>query len=366
MTTTAGERATLTRRRAERPRALWSTDFVQRYVMIGLLVALIALFSALRPQTFASSTNAQQLINNQSVVVIIAMSAMVTLVVGCFDLSITATMSLASTLAVGLQASMPWPAAVAIALSAGLLIGVVNGVLVGYLKLGSFVTTLGTQVIVGGVVIWYTGGQVLFSDLQGSFLTAGRGGFAGLVYPIILALVLAAVLWMLYEYTPLGRAMYAVGSSSESARLSGLPANRLILTSFAIGGVLAALAGAVVAAKIGSGQPDVGASYLLPAFASAFLGASVIRPGQFNAAGTLVGVYIVAVGFTGLALMGVALWVQPIFYGITLLAAVAVPALLGKQLTWPGRRRSTKAATTPSDAFESPAGGPGARDHGRS
>jgi ribose transport system permease protein len=295
--------------------------------MLIILALLVAIFSILRPDNFASVGNALQILNNQAVVIIIALAAMVTLVVGSFDLSITSTMSLSSALAIGLQASMPWPAAVLIALATGALIGLANGVLVGLVKLGSFVVTLATQVIVGGLVIWFTDGQVLFRDVAPAFLSAARGTAGGIVYPLILAILLVVVFWVIYERTSFGRSMYAVGNSLEAAKLSGIPASRLTVTSFILGGVLAALAGVIISAKIGSAQPDIGASYLLPAFAAAFLGASAIRPGRFNSLGTLIGVYVVAVGFTGLVFLGVPLWIQPVFYGLTLLAAIAAPVV---------------------------------------
>jgi len=328
-------------RTGQPPEVRGGASWLQRYSMLIILALLIALFSALRPDNFATLTNALQILNNQAVVIIIALAAMVTLVVGSFDLSITATMSLASALAIGLQATLPWWVAVIVALCAGAVIGLVNGLLVGVVKLGSFVVTLAMQVIVGGVVIWFTDGQVLFRDVAPEFLAVARGAVAGFVFPLLLAVILVVALWLIYEGTAFGRSMYAVGNSPEAARLSGIPASRLTTTSFVIGGVLAALAGVVVSAKIGSAQPDIGASYLLPAFAAAFLGASAIRPGRYNSVGTLVGVYVVAVGFTGLVFLGVPLWIQPIFYGLTLLAAIAAPVVFARRR----RARQTPAAS---------------------
>ncbi|WP_415394511.1 ABC transporter permease (plasmid) [Rhodococcus globerulus] len=303
-----------------------TTGWLQRYSMLIVLAALIVIFSILKPGSFFQLSNGLQILNNQAVVIVIALAAMVTLAAGSFDLSITATMSLSSALSVGLQTFLPWPVAVGVALLVGITAGFVNGVLIGIVKLNSFVVTLATQVIISGLVIWYTGGQVLFLDLAPDFLAiAGRGTIAGVLYPLLIALILVAVLWVFYEKTPAGRAMYAVGSNPVAARLSGLPTERLTIVSFVLGGLFAALAGVLVAAKLGSAQPDIGASYLLPAFAAAFLGASTIRPGRFNSIGTLIGVYVVAVGFTGLVFLGVPLWVQPVFYGLTLLAAVSAP-----------------------------------------
>ncbi len=299
----------------------------QRYGMLVVLAAMIAVFSVLRPETFPTLANAQSILNNQAVLIIIAMAAMMGLIVGAFDLSIAATLSLSSALVVGLQGQgVPWPAAVIAALVAGGLIGLVNGAFI-VAKFNSFVVTLATSTIISGLAMWYTGGQVLFASIDPSFLNAGRGRLFGFVYPLYLTALLILVIWFVLEHTPLGRKLYATGSNLEAARLTGLSTARLTIGGLVAGGVLAALAGAMQSARIGSGQPDIGAVFLLPAFAAAFLGASAIKPGRFNPLGTVVGVYLVATGFTGLVLLGVDIWIQPIFYGLVLLIAIIAPRL---------------------------------------
>jgi ribose transport system permease protein len=302
-------------------------QLTQRYGMVVVLALLIIVFSVLRPETFPTVSNAQSILNNQAVLIIIAMAAMMGLIVGAFDLSIAATLSLGSALAVGLQGQgLPWPAAALVALVVGAAIGFVNGAFV-VAKFNSFVVTLATSTIISGLAMWYTGGQVIFAKIDPSFVSAGRGRLLGFVYPLYLTAALVAILAFLLEHTPLGRKLYATGDNLEAARLTGLPTGPLAMTGLIAGGVLSALAGVVQAAKIGSGQPDIGAVFLLPAFAAAFLGASAIRPGRFNPLGTVLGVYLVATGFTGLVLLGVDIWIQPIFYGLVLLVAICAPRL---------------------------------------
>lgn len=302
-------------------------QFAQRYGMIVVLAAMIAMFSILRPETFPTLANAQSILNNQAVLIVIAMAAMMGLIVGAFDLSIAATLSLSSALVIGLQGQgVPWPFAVLAALVCGGLIGLVNGAFI-VARFNSFVVTLATSTVISGIAMWYTGGQVLFAKIDPTFLNAGRGRLLGFVYPLYLTAALVLLLWFVLEHTPLGRKLYATGSNLEAARLTGLPTGRLTMAGLAAGGVLAALAGVMQSAKIGSGQPDIGAVFLLPAFAAAFLGASAIKPGRFNPLGTVVGVYLVATGFTGLVLLGVDIWIQPIFYGLVLLVAIIAPRL---------------------------------------
>lgn len=300
----------------------------QKYGMLIVLLGLVILFSLLRPSTFPTVANLQSILNNQAVLLLISLAAMCGLIVGAFDLSIAATVSLSSALVIGLQGEfgVPWPIAALICLAIGAAIGFINGQFI-IRKLNSFVVTLATSTIISGIALWYTGGQVLFADIDPTFLVAGRGRLFGFVYPLYLTAFIIAVLWYVLERTPFGREMYATGFNTEAARLTGLPTKRLTVAGLMIGGALAALAGVAQSAKIASGQPDIGAVFLLPAFASAFLGASAIRPGRFNPLGTVIGVYLVATGFTGLVLLGVDIWVQPVFYGCVLVVAITAPRL---------------------------------------
>jgi ribose transport system permease protein len=342
---TADPDAALPAQRKRRRRAELRGELAQRYGMLGILLLMVLVFSALRPDTFATVENLQSIINNQAVLILIALAAMVPLIVGGFDLSISASLSLASVLVVGLQgeAGIAWPLAVAMAVGAGLVIGLANGLLVALGKLNSFVVTLATQTVVAGLILLYTDGQVLFADVDPAFLSAGRDEVAGFVQPLFLALGVAAVLWYLLEHTPAGRQMYATGSNLDAARLTGIRTETLTVLAFVVAGGLAALAGVVQSARIASGQPDIGASYLLPAFAAAFLGASAIRIGRFNAIGTVLGVLLVATGFSGLVLLGVDLWVQPVFYGAVLLIAIGAPRLAESRSA---RRRPVEAEPT--------------------
>jgi ribose transport system permease protein len=302
-------------------------QLAQRYGMIAVLAILIAVFAVLRPDTFPTLANAQSILNNQAVLIVIAMAAMMGLIVGAFDLSIAATLSLSSALVIGLQGQgLPWPIAVLVALLVGAAIGLVNSAFI-LMKFNSFVVTLATSTIIGGIAMWFTGGQVLFANVDPAFILAGRGRLFGFVFPLYLTVGVLFVLWFVLEHTPLGRKLYATGYNLEAARLTGLPTARLTMIGLVAGGILSALAGVMQSAKIGSGQPDIGAVFLLPAFAAAFLGASAIKPGRFNPLGTVVGVYLVATGFTGLVLLGVDIWIQPIFYGLVLLVAIIAPRL---------------------------------------
>ena len=137
-----------------------------------------------------------------------------------------------------------------------------------------------------------------------------------------LAFVLVIALWYVYEHTPLGRALFFVGEGREAARLVGLRVDRLRFGAFVASGVISAGAGIVTAGQLGAADPSVGPSFLLPAYAAAFLGATTIKPGRFNAWGTVVALYLLVTGVTGLELLGSSSWVQEMFNGVALLIAV--------------------------------------------
>jgi ribose transport system permease protein len=320
----------------------------QQWGMLIVLILMVAIFSALRPHTFPTLSNAQTILNNQVVLIFVAMAAMTALIIGGFDLSITSVLSLSGVLAIGLQGRthLSWPVALAICLAMGVIVGWINGAIVARLRLNSFVVTLATQTIITGLITWYTGGQVLFLQIQPGFAHAAQNHIGGFVIPLFVGLATVAGLWYLFEHTPLGREMYATGSNYEAARLAGVRTRRLTIIGFVLAGLLAAFAGAVQAATVGSGQPDIGTSYLLPGFASAFLGASAVRVGRFNPVGTLLGVVLVATGFSGLVLLDVALWVQPIFYGLVLLVAIGTPRI--SELVKERRGRALATSDAPS------------------
>jgi ribose transport system permease protein len=137
----------------------------------------------------------------------------------------------------------------------------------------------------------------------------------------------AFVVWLMLEHTAIGRYIYAVGSNSEAARLSGVRTSRYLFGTLVASAFLATLAGVVFAGKIGSGSLTAGPPYLLPAFAAVLLGTTQVRPGRANVGGTIVALFLVAVGSKGLQLIGVPIWVSSLFNGAVLIVAVSLSQL---------------------------------------
>lgn len=299
-------------------------DFAARYALLGIFVLVVAFFSLLKPDTYFTWLNFTSILGNQAITLLLALAVLVPLLVGEFDLSVAAIFGFCQLLVVGLlvRSGLGVVPAVAVAIVVGCLIGVFNGILITRLQVSSFIATLGTQTLLGGAALAYAGGQVIQGEMPAAFLSAGQDEVGGISLIAVYALVVAAILWFVLARTALGRRLVATGGNRDAARLSGVRTNRAIMIAFVVCGCLAAATGVAIAAQLGSGQPLVGPSYLLPAYAGAFLGATTITPGRFNVWGTVIAVYLLAAGVTGLQQLGVASWVEYVFNGTALLLSV--------------------------------------------
>jgi ribose transport system permease protein len=157
--------------------------------------------------------------------------------------------------------------------------------------------------------------------------TVVGGRFLDIPFAFWYVLLAAIALWYVFDLTPVGRRLLFVGRGREVARLNGVGVDRVRAGSLIASGAIAAVAGAVYAGALGSADPTSGQSFLLPSFAAAYLGATTISPGRFNPLGTLVAVYFLATGITGLTMMGVPLWVTNVFNGGALIVAVTISQL---------------------------------------
>jgi ribose transport system permease protein len=307
--------------------------FASRIALPGLLLVFIIVFSALRPDTFFTMANLTTTLALQAVLAILCLSLLLPLIVGELDLSVAAVLGLSVVLVTGLTSQNGWPLPLAIFASLAIcsLIGLANGLLVARVGVGAFVVTIAMSAIVTGIIGGYTQGNVFYENIPQGLVDLGRGDFFGIPKPVVYAAVIALLLWYVLSSTPLGRYLYAIGGSKDAAALSGIPVKRLTVLAFTGAGLLAGVAGVVQAGILGSGNPTVGAPFLLPAYAAVFLGATAIQPGVFNVWGTVIAVLTVQVGTTGLVLLGAPFWIQPIFQGGALLIAVVVSRWLKKE-----------------------------------
>jgi ribose transport system permease protein len=303
-------------------------SLLERYGGLGLLALMIVVFSITLPGKFLTYDNLIGVVSNQTIGGIMALALLLPLASGVFDISIGGAMTLAVVLVTWLfqttGGNMPIPLAILITLAAGLVIGVVNGTLVIKARVDPFIATIGVSSVLLGLSEVIANGTTISSDIPSAFTDLGRTFVAKVPLTLAYVTVVALALWYLLEQTPFGRRVYATGAARDAARLAGVKTDRIIFLSFLASAVLASLAGVVYGARIGAGPPNVGANYLLPAFAAAFLGSTMIRPGRFNVPGLVVAMFIVAIGINGLQLYGIPFWITDLYQGTVLIVAVVV------------------------------------------
>ncbi len=297
-----------------------------------LLVAVA--FGALEPDTFLTTANLRTILGSQAVLAVVTLGLLLPLTAGDYDLSIASVVSLAAMLVAVLNVQEGWPVgwAVLAALAAGAFVGAANGALVALLEVDSFITTLGSGAFISGVVLWMSDSNTIGGISQSLIDPVVGWELLGLPLAFYYALALCTIVWYALEFTPGGRRLLFVGRGRSVARLSGVRVARARLGAFVACGTISALAGVLYAGTNGAADPSSGASFLLPAFAAAFLGATSIAPGRFNAWGAIVAVYFLVTGVTGLQLLGVESFVQQLFYGGALVLAVVLTEL-GRRIT---------------------------------
>jgi ribose transport system permease protein len=320
-------------------------DFINRYLLVMILVGLCIGFSIALPASFFTVDNFKTTANEQVVVVLLAMGATLPLIVGEFDLSIGYVLGLGQALAVGfiINQGLGIAGSIILTLIISGMVGFLNGIMIVKFHISSLIATLATGSILTGFVFWYTGGQVLYGGVPNGYVNIARGEAAGLPLPVWYGLAIVVVLAAFYSFVPTGRRMYAIGGNRQAALLSGIKVDRLIIASFVGSSVLSGFAGVLISARLGSAQPGLGPDFLLPAFAAAFLGATTIRPGRFNLPGTVIAVYTLAIAITGLQQEGVPSWFEYVFNGVALIVAVGLSNQVAQLRQSRARRRRLQA-----------------------
>jgi ribose transport system permease protein len=307
---------------------------LEQFGLIIVWLLLIAVFGYLRPDTFLTWSNLSTILGSQAVLVVVTLGLIIPLTANDFDLSIAFTMTLSSMLVAVLNVNheigIGW--AVIAALALGTAVGLINGLLITIFRIHSLIVTLGTGTFLHGVTLWLSDSMTI-SGVSSALISAVIvDRLFGVPLEFYYAIVLAALVWYLLEYTALGRRILFVGRGRELARLSGINTDRIRVACLMASGFFGALAGVLYAGTQGAADPVSGVTYQLPAFAAAFLGSTCIAPGRFNPWGATVAVYFLVTGITGLVFLGFSSFIQEMFYGGALVVAVTLSQLVrGRQ-----------------------------------
>ncbi|MGH7119056.1 MAG: ABC transporter permease [Acetobacteraceae bacterium] len=324
---TAAPDARAAQRGRTRPR------FVDEFERFGLVLAwalCVAVFGWLRPESFLTWANFSTIFGSQAVLVVVTLGLIVPLTAGDFDLSIASCLTLSSMVIAVLNVDNKVPIGWAIlaALATGLLAGIANAIFILYFRIHSLIVTLGVGTFLNGITLWISNSMTISGIASPLVQYVIVKRIFGVPLEFYYAILLCLLLLYIFVYTAAGWRLLFVGRGREVARLSGINVNRTRFSALVASSVIGAAAGVLYAGTTGAADPTSGLSYLLPAWAAAYLGATSIRPGRFNPIGSVIAVYFLVTGITGLSILGISTFVQDLFYGGALVIAVSLSQLV--------------------------------------
>jgi ribose/xylose/arabinose/galactoside ABC-type transport system permease subunit len=287
-----------------------------------LVILLVGLFLSLSTDSFMSVANLTNVARQVSINGILAVGVTFVLLTGGVDLSLGSVVALSgvacATFAHPGDHSVFVP--IAVGLLTGAACGLVNGTLVTLGGVAPFIVTLGMMTIARGLALIFSGGRPV-ADMSNE-LTALAGDFFGIPIPMLCFAGVAAAAWFFLSNFRLGRHIYAVGGNENAARAAGVPVEQVKLFAYGLCGLLAGLAGVVLAARITTGQPNAGQAYELDAIAAVVIGGTSLAGGVGTITGTLLGVLLIGVINNGLDLQGVSSYYQAVIKGVIIVGAV--------------------------------------------
>jgi ribose transport system permease protein len=290
-----------------------------------LLAVFILIFGITQPSTFLSPLSLSLVLSNQVTIGMLALAVLLPLAAGAFDVSVGANLALGVALLTWLSVNTqlnPLAASV-LCILACMVVGCLNGFIVVRLGVHSFIATLGVSQVLNAAILLISGNQQIPGAFPQWFQNLAQGQFLGVGLNAYYLFAVAAILWYLLEHTPAGRYVFATGGNVEAARVAGVPTGRVIWATFIGSGAICGIAAVVFAATATVFSTSFGPPLLFPAFAAVFFGSTQIK-GRMNVWGTLLAMYVLAIGVDGVQLSTSSgeYWVTPLLNGVALLAAV--------------------------------------------
>jgi ribose transport system permease protein len=287
-----------------------------------LALILLIVVSALVSDRFLSLQNVSNVLIQTSIMAVVVIGMTLVIVGGGFDLSVGSVVALSGCVAAYVVRDVDTTLGIAVGALIGTFVGVINGLIVTKLRVNPFIATLGTMVLVRGVVFLVTDGKPVY-DLPAGFIAIGGGNLFGIQYLIwILAALFIVFHWILHR-TPYGVRVFATGGNREAAFLSGIQVDRVTISTYVWCGTLAGIAGVLLAARLESGNPTTGEFYELTAIAAVVLGGASLYGGEGKLYKSMVGVLIMVVLGNSLNIMGVPSYWQRVAIGVVIIAAAA-------------------------------------------
>lgn len=309
--------------------------FIKKYAIVGILLLFVILLSVLTGGTFLQPQNLINVIRQVSAIAIIATGMTFVIIINGIDLSVgsivavsavvSASLAQMSDASVIMYPGLQLPVFVAIlaGLAVGALLGLVNGALVAGFNIAPFIATLGMMTAARGLALIYSGGRPI-SKLNPAFNWIGQGDLLWIPVPIWILATVAVAAHVVLNFTRFGRHTYALGGNEQAARVSGISLNKLKIGIFALSGLLAGLAGMLLAARIGSGNPQLGTGIELDAIASTVIGGTSFNGGIGTIWGAVVGALIIGVINNGMDLINISPFMQQVVKGVIIVLAIII------------------------------------------
>lgn len=303
------------------------------FYLVGLLLLVVVAFSVLMPDIFWSVSNFQSVASQMPVLGILALAMAMTMLCGGINLSIIGTANACSLVMAWVATSYPpgWLSALG-ALGAGagtaVLIGLCNGVLIAGIRVSPILATLGMMTLLKGINILITGGSAI-ANYPDWVLWLNHAQWFGIPLPLWLFALVAVVLWVLLEKSPLGRAIYLIGSNERATRYAGINTRRVLIQVYVISALLCAVAAFLMMSKLNSAKASYGESYLLVSILAAVLGGVNPDGGSGRIIGMVLALFLLQTIESGFNMMGVSPYLTMALWGTLLLCFIQVRGMMG-------------------------------------
>ena len=305
-------------------------DLLKRYGMVLILILMVIIMSAVKP-VFIKSANIINIFKQVAVIGTLAYGVTLIIITGGIDLSSGSVVALVGVV----TASLAGPTGnIFIAMAVGLLVGAAcggtNGFILAKTGIPPFIVTLGMMTVARGLALTYSGGRPI-SDIAESFLYVGTGKIGFMPVPVIIFLLMGLMTHIILRKTPFGKKIYAIGGNEQAAKVCGINVKKSIIIIYTYAGIMSAVGGIILTARVSSGNPTAGLSYELDAIASAVIGGTSLTGGVGFISGTIIGALIIGVLNNGLTLIGVSPYLQQIVKGVIIVGAVVLDAYRNKR-----------------------------------
>jgi ribose/xylose/arabinose/galactoside ABC-type transport system permease subunit len=304
-------------------------QLLYRYAMVVSFLVLLGVMLVVSP-TFRNPANLTNILQQNAIIGIVACGMLVMIIAGGFDLSVGAIGALSAMVGAAAFATLSIPLGVVVALGAAVAFGLFNGVLIGKIGINPFVATLGTQVIIRGILLISTNGQPVYGTPQ-EFIWVGLGKVGPVPVSVIIYALVIVMTGLLLRFTRMGQYIYAVGGNAEAARLAGINVDRVLISAFVFGGLCAGIAGIVMLGTTLIGHPTAAETWPLTAIAAVVVGGVPLSGGSGGVGAAVLGTLLLGVVANSLNLLGVSQFWQPVVMGAVIILAVGLEAYQRKR-----------------------------------